>query len=72
MSGSDNRPVWAAGDRYEPYVGGGSRLFAALFRRWVGVAVRRKRVANGVGQGAGGFREGARVARAEMAAEGTA
>ncbi|MEP6774379.1 MAG: class I SAM-dependent methyltransferase, partial [Chloroflexota bacterium] len=45
-------PVWAAGDRYESYVGRWSRLVAARFLSWIGFADRRKWVDVGCGTGA--------------------
>ena len=52
MSGSENRPVWAAGDKYEPYIGRWSRLVAARFLDWVGVAGSKRWVDVGCGTGA--------------------
>ncbi len=52
MSGSDNRPVWAAGDKYEPYIGRWSRLVAARFLDWLGVADSKRWVDVGCGTGA--------------------
>ena len=52
MSGSDNRPVWAAGDKYEPYIGRWSRLVAARFLDWLDVADSKRWVDVGCGTGA--------------------
>lgn len=52
MSSSDNRPVWAAGEKYEPYIGRWSRLVAARFLSWIGVADQSKWVDVGCGTGA--------------------
>jgi SAM-dependent methyltransferase len=52
MSGTDNRPVWAAGDKYEPYIGRWSRLVAARFLDWLDVADSKRWVDVGCGTGA--------------------
>lgn len=52
MSGANNRQVWAAGDKYEPYVGRWSRLVAARFLSWVGVGDEKRWVDVGCGTGA--------------------
>lgn len=52
MSGKDRTQVWAAGDKYEPYVGRWSRLVAAEFLRWVGVGDGKRWVDVGCGTGA--------------------
>ena len=52
MSGKDRTQVWAAGDKYEPYVGRWSRLVAADFLRWVGVGDGKRWVDVGCGTGA--------------------
>jgi hypothetical protein len=52
MSGKDRTQVWAAGDKYEPYVGRWSGLVAAEFLRWVGVGDGKRWVDVGCGTGA--------------------
>lgn len=46
------REVWAAGDRYEPYVGRWSRLVAREFLRWIAVPPGRAWLDVGCGTGA--------------------
>ena len=52
MSSSDNRPLWAAGEKYEPFIGRWSRLVAARFLDWLDIAGSKRWVDVGCGTGA--------------------
>lgn len=52
MEGSQRKDVWAAGDRYEPYVGRWSRLVASAFLEWLAAPAGGNWIDVGCGTGA--------------------